>query len=262
MILRPGQERNSERERRHRGQLPHQERNSEKGAFTGAIATKIGRFELADRGTIFLDEVGEIPLELQVKLLRVLQEQEFERLGSTRTMRVNVRVIAATNRDLGQMVDEQKFRSDLYYRLKVFPVTVPPLRARVEDIPVLVRHFVQKFASRMKKRLESVPTDAMRALQAYGWPGNVRELENFIERAVILSSGSELFVPAAELKRPVLPPNGSATTLEEAERDHILKALRETNWVVGGSSGAAARLGMKRTTLQSKMQKLGIARPV
>lgn len=234
----------------------------EKGAFTGAIATKIGRFELADRGTIFLDEVGEIPLELQVKLLRVLQEQEFERLGSTRTMRVNVRVIAATNRDLGQMVDEQKFRSDLYYRLKVFPVTVPPLRARVEDIPVLVRHFVQKFASRMKKRLESVPTDAMRALQAYGWPGNVRELENFIERAVILSSGSELFVPAAELKRPVLPPNGSATTLEEAERDHILKALRETNWVVGGSSGAAARLGMKRTTLQSKMQKLGIARPV
>ncbi|MCW5788056.1 MAG: sigma 54-interacting transcriptional regulator [Nitrospira sp.] len=234
----------------------------EKGAFTGAIATKIGRFELADRGTIFLDEVGEIPLELQVKLLRVLQEQEFERLGSTRTMRVNVRVIAATNRDLGQMVDEQKFRSDLYYRLKVFPVTVPPLRERVEDIPVLVRHFVQKFASRMKKRLESVPTDAMRALQAYGWPGNVRELENFIERAVILSSGSELFVPAAELKRPVLPPNRSATTLEEAERDHILKALRETNWVVGGSSGAAARLGMKRTTLQSKMQKLGIARPV
>lgn len=234
----------------------------EKGAFTGAIATKIGRFELADRGTIFLDEVGEIPLELQVKLLRVLQEQEFERLGSTRTMRVNVRVIAATNRDLRQMVDEQKFRSDLYYRLKVFPVTVPPLRARVEDIPVLVRHFVQKFASRMKKRIESVPTDAMRALQAYGWPGNVRELENFIERAVILSSGSELFVPAAELKRPVLPPNGSATTLEEAERDHILKALRETNWVVGGSSGAAARLGMKRTTLQSKMQKLGIARPV
>ncbi len=177
-------------------------------------------------------------------------------------MRVNVRVIAATNRDLGQMVDEQKFRSDLYYRLKVFPVTVPPLRERVEDIPVLVRHFVQKFASRMKKRIDTVPADAMRALQAYGWPGNVRELENFVERAVILSSGSELFVPAAELKRPALPPNGSATTLEEAERDHILKALRETNWVIGGSSGAAARLGMKRTTLQSKMQKLGIARPV
>ena len=234
----------------------------EKGAFTGAIATKIGRFELADRGTIFLDEVGEIPLELQVKLLRVLQEQEFERLGSTRTMRVNVRVIAATNRDLGKMVEEQKFRSDLYYRLKVFPVTMPPLRERVEDIPVLVRHFVQKFASRMKKRIETVPTDAMRALQAYHWPGNVRELENFVERAVILSSGAELFVPAAELKRPALPPNGSATTLEEAERDHILKALRDTNWVIGGSSGAAARLGMKRTTLQSKMQKLGIARPM
>ncbi|MBA5872839.1 MAG: GAF domain-containing protein, partial [Nitrospira sp. CR2.1] len=178
----------------------------EKGAFTGAIATKIGRFELADRGTIFLDEVGEIPLELQVKLLRVLQEQEFERLGSTRTMRVNVRVIAATNRDLSHMVDAQQFRSDLYYRLKVFPVAVPPLRERVEDIPVLVRHFVQKFAARMKKRIESVPTDAMRALQAYGWPGNVRELENFVERAVILSSGSELFVPAAELKRPALPP--------------------------------------------------------
>ncbi len=234
----------------------------EKGAFTGAIATKIGRFELADRGTIFLDEVGEIPLELQVKLLRVLQEQEFERLGSTRTMRVNVRVVAATNRDLSHMVDAQQFRSDLYYRLRVFPVTVPPLRERVEDIPVLVRHFVQKFAARMKKRIESVPTDAMRALQAYGWPGNVRELENFVERAVILSSGSELFVPAAELKRPALPPSGSAATLEEAERDHILKALRETNWVIGGSSGAAARLGMKRTTLQSKMQKLGIARPV
>ena len=233
----------------------------EKGAFTGAIATKIGRFELADRGTIFLDEVGEIPLELQVKLLRVLQEQEFERLGSTRTMRVNVRVIAATNRDLSQMVDAQQFRSDLYYRLKVFPVTVPPLRERVEDIPVLVRHFVQKFASRMKKHIETVPADAMRALQAYGWPGNVRELENFVERAVILSSGSELFVPTAELKRPASLPNGSATTLEAAERDHIIKALRDTHWVIGGSSGAAARLGMKRTTLQSKMQKLGIARP-
>lgn len=234
----------------------------EKGAFTGAIATKIGRFELADRGTIFLDEVGEIPLELQVKLLRVLQEQEFERLGSTRTMRVNVRVIAATNRDLGQMVEEQKFRSDLYYRLKVFPVTVPPLRDRVEDVPVLVRHFVQKFASRMKRHIETVPIDAMRALQSYGWPGNVRELENFIERAVILSSGSELFVPTAELKRHATLPNGSVTTLEDAERDHILKALRDTHWVIGGSSGAAARLGMKRTTLQSKMQKLGIARPL
>ncbi|MBV6470615.1 MAG: Anaerobic nitric oxide reductase transcription regulator NorR [Nitrospirae bacterium] len=233
----------------------------ERGAFTGAIATKIGRFELADRGTIFLDEVGEIPLELQVKLLRMLQEQEFERLGSTRTMRVNVRVIAATNRDLAQMVEEQRFRSDLYYRLKVFPITVPPLRERADDIPLLVRHFVQKFASRMKKRIETVPTEAMRALQAYAWPGNVRELENFVERAVILSSGSELFVSTAELKRPALQTNGAATTLEEAERDHILKALRETHWVIGGATGAAARLGMKRTTLQSKMQKLGIARP-
>ena len=233
----------------------------EKGAFTGAIATKIGRFELADGGTIFLDEVGEIPLELQVKLLRVLQEQEFERLGSTRTIRVNVRVIAATNRDLGQMVEEQKFRSDLYYRLKVFPITVPPLRERAEDIPLLVRHFAQKFAVRMKKRIDTIPAEAMKALQSYPWPGNVRELENFIERAVILSPGSDLFVPLTELKRPNLVNNGSVATLEDAEREHILKALRETNWVIGGTLGAAAKLGMKRTTLQSKMQKLGIARP-
>lgn len=235
----------------------------EKGAFTGAIATKIGRFELADGGTIFLDEVGEIPLELQVKLLRVLQEQEFERLGSTRTIRVNVRVVAATNRDLVQMVEEQKFRSDLYYRLKVFPITMPPLRDRAEDIPLLVRHFAQKFAARMKKRIETIPAEAMRALQAYPWPGNIRELENFIERAVILSSNSDLFVPLAELKRPLQSQhagNGSIATLEEAERDHILRALRETNWVIGGATGAAAKLGMKRTTLQSKMQKLGITR--
>ncbi len=234
----------------------------EKGAFTGAIATKIGRFELADKGTLFLDEVGEIPLELQVKLLRVLQEQEFERLGSTRTIRVNVRVVAATNRDLAQMVEEQKFRSDLYYRLKVFPITVPPLRDRAEDIPLLVRHFTQKFAARMKKRVESVPAESMKALQAYPWPGNVRELENFIERAVILSTGTELFVPIAELKRPTVASNGSVVTLEQAERDHILKALREANWTIGGPAGAAAKLGMKRTTLQSKMQKLGISRPV
>ncbi len=233
----------------------------EKGAFTGAIATKMGRFELADRGTLFLDEVGEILLELQVKLLRVLQEQEFERLGSTRTIRVNVRVVAATNRDLAQMVEEQTFRSDLYYRLKVFPITVPPLRERAEDIPLLVRHFAQKFALRMKKRIDTIPAEAMKALQAYHWPGNIRELENFIERAVILSSGSDLFVPLAELKRPAPAGNGSITTLEDAERDHILKTLRETHWVIGGSSGAAAKLGMKRTTLQSKMQKLGISRP-
>jgi formate hydrogenlyase transcriptional activator len=233
----------------------------EKGAFTGAIATKIGRFELADRGTLFLDEVGDIPLELQVKLLRVLQEQEFERLGGTRTIRVNVRVVTATNRDLGQMVEEQKFRSDLYYRIKVFPITVPPLRERADDIPLLVSHFTQKFASRMKKRIETVPTDAMKALQAYPWPGNIRELENFIERAVILSSGSDLFVPVSELKPPSVPSNESVMTLEEAERDHILKTLREANWTIGGPAGAATKLGMKRTTLQSKMQKLGISRP-
>jgi len=233
----------------------------EKGAFTGAIATKIGRFELADQGTLFLDEVGEIPLELQVKLLRVLQEQEFERLGSTRTIRVNVRVVSATNRDLGQMVEEQKFRSDLYYRLKVFPVTVPPLRERAEDIPSLVRHFAQKFSLRMKKRIETIPAEAMKALQNYPWPGNVRELENFLERAVILSSGSDLVVPLSELKSASAPSNGSPKTLEDAEREHIVKALRDSNWIIGGSAGAAMRLGMKRTTLQSKMQKLGIVRP-
>jgi formate hydrogenlyase transcriptional activator len=204
--------------------------------------------------------VGEIPLELQVKLLRVLQEQEFERLGSIRTIRVNVRVVAATNRELGQMVEEQRFRSDLYYRLKVFPITMPPLRARPEDIPLLVRHFAQKFATRMKKRIEAIPAEAMNALQVYSWPGNVRELENFIERAVILSSGSELLVPISELNRPSTPVNGSVSTLEEAERDHILKVLHDTNWRIGGASGAAARLGMKRTTLQSKMQRLGITR--
>src|SRR5580765_4329941 len=234
----------------------------ERGAFTGAIATKIGRFELADRGTIFLDEVGEIPLELQVKLLRVLQEQEFERLGSTRTIHVNVRVSAATNRDLGLMVEEQEFRSDLYYRLKVFPITVPPLRDRPEDIPMLVRHFAQKFAQRMKKRIETIPSEAMKALQGYHWPGNVRELENFIERAVILTQGPDLFVSLAELKRtPSHTTNSKPTTLEQAEREHILRSLRETNWTIGGPSGAAARLGMKRTTLQSKMQKLNISRP-
>lgn len=234
----------------------------EKGAFTGAIATKIGRFELADRGTLFLDEVGEIPLELQVKLLRVLQEQEFERLGSTRTIRVNVRVISATNRDLEQLVENREFRSDLYYRINVFPVTVPPLRERAEDIPALVRHFAQKFARRMKKRIETIPAEAMKALQNYSWPGNVRELENFIERAVILTQGPDLSVPIAELKRTQNHTTQSVpTTLEQAEREHILKALSDAGWVIGGSSGAAARLGMKRTTLQSKMQKLGISRP-
>ena len=234
----------------------------EKGAFTGAIATKVGRFELADRGTIFLDEVGEIPLELQVKLLRVLQEKEFERLGSTKTVRVDVRVIAATNRDLGRMVEHQTFRSDLYYRLKVFPITVPSLRERSGDIPLLVRHFAQKFAQRMKKRIETIPSEAMKALQNYSWPGNVRELENFVERAVILTTGPDLYVSRTELKQaPIVLENSGATTLEQAERTHILKVLRETNWVIGGAAGAATKLGMKRTTLHSKMEKLGIVRP-
>ena len=234
----------------------------EKGAFTGAIATKVGRFELADRGTLFLDEVGEIPLELQVKLLRVLQEQEFERLGGTRTIRTNVRVVAATNRDLVQMVEEQKFRSDLYYRLKVFPITVPPLQERPDDIPLLVRHFAQKFSQRMKKHVETIPSEAMKALQNYSWPGNVRELENFVERAVILTHGSDLYVSLAELKRtPSHAEHSGAVTLEQAEREHILRTLRESSWIIGGTAGAAAKLGMKRTTLQSKMQKLGIARP-
>jgi len=234
----------------------------EKGAFTGAIATKIGRFELADRGTLFLDEVGEIPLERKVKLPRGWKEQEFERLGSKRTIRVNVRMLAATNRDLAQLVEDREFRSDLYYRLNVFPVTVPPLRERTEDIPALVRHFAQKFAQRMKKRIETIPSESMKALQTNAWPGNVRELENFIERAVILTQGPDLFVPIAEVKRtPNNTTHAVTTTLEQAEREHIIKALRESNWTISGAAGAATKLGMKRTTLQSKMQKLNISRP-
>jgi formate hydrogenlyase transcriptional activator len=233
----------------------------ERGAFTGAIAQKIGRFELADRGTLFLDEVGDIPLELQSKLLRVLQEQEFERLGSTKTIKVNVRMIAATNCDLGEMVAGKLFRSDLYYRLNVFPIVSPPLRNRREDIPLLVRYFAQRFSRRMNRRIERIPSDAMETLSRYHWPGNVRELENLIERAVILSPGTDLHVPLAELKAGVGDEAKPATILEAAEREHILRTLQATNWVIGGSSGAAAKLQMKRTTLQSKMQKLGIARP-
>jgi formate hydrogenlyase transcriptional activator len=233
----------------------------EKGAFTGAIVQKIGRFELADGGTLFLDEVGDIPLELQSKLLRVLQEQEFERLGGTRTIRVNVRLVAATNQNLSQMVADKRFRSDLYYRLNVFPVTVPPLRDRPQDIPTLVRYFAQKFARRMKKGIETIPGETLTTLSRYHWPGNVRELENLIERAVILSQGSELRVPSTELKAAATDPLQPEITLEAVERDHILKTLQEAKWVIGGPSGAATRLGMKRTTLQSKMQKLGIARP-
>jgi formate hydrogenlyase transcriptional activator len=232
----------------------------ERGAFTGAIAQKIGRFELAHRGTLFLDEVGDIPLELQPKLLRVLQEQEFERLGSNKTIRVNVRLIAATNADLEQMVAEKRFRGDLYYRLNVFPILMPPLRERPEDIPLLVRYFTQKYGRLMKKEIRTVPADVLSALGKYHWPGNIRELENFIERAVILSPGSELRVSLAELKNAAAVPSNGATTLEAAEREHILRILKETNWIVGGPAGAAARLGMKRTTLQSRMKNLGIAR--
>ncbi len=229
----------------------------EKGAFTGAIAQKIGRFELAHHGTLFLDEVGDIPLELQPKLLRVLQEREFERLGGTRTTRVDVRVVAATNRNLAEMVEEDLFRRDLYYRLNVFPILIPPLRERSEDIPLLVRYFVQKYARLMDRRIETISAEEMDALTRYHWPGNVRELENLIERAVILSPGPELRVPVAELKQPSEAP--ANLTLQAAEREHMVRVLRETNWVVGGPRGAATRLGLKRTTLQSKMRKLGIS---
>jgi formate hydrogenlyase transcriptional activator len=229
----------------------------ERGAFTGAIAQRIGRFELAHRGTIFLDEVGEIPLELQTKLLRVLQEREFERLGSSRTIRTDARLVAATNRDLAAMVEERQFRADLYYRLNVFPITVPPLRDRREDIPLLVRYFVQQNARRMNRRITSIPAETMEALARYHWPGNIRELANFIERAVILSPGAALHAPVRELKRA--SGGGSAVvTLAAAERDAIERALRESGGKVGGADGAAARLGMKRTTLQAKMRKLGV----
>jgi formate hydrogenlyase transcriptional activator len=244
----------------------------EKGAFTGAIAQRIGRFEVADGGTIFLDEVGEIPLELQTKLLRVLQEREFERLGSSRTLRTDARLIAATNRDLEAMVSEQKFRSDLFFRLNVFPVHVPPLRERQGDIPLLVRHFTQQFSRRMKKVLETIPSAAMDALSRSHWPGNIRELQNVIERAVIISAGPALSIDVSDLKFPkaspsvekpasAKPTNGVLhDVLEETERQQILKALKQSNWVVAGSNGAAAHLGMKRSTLQLRMHKLGIAR--
>ena len=245
----------------------------EKGAFTGAIAQRIGRFELANGGTVFLDEVGEIPLELQPKLLRVLQEREFERLGSTRTLRTDARLIAATNRDLTAMVEEQKFRSDLYYRLNVFPIRIPPLRERPEDIALLVRHFTQQFARRMNKRIESISAETMNVMCDYHWPGNIRELQNVIERAVILSAGPELRVPLSDFKTngaSAPSPEGPSRSenhgsmqriLEETERKQILAALEEARWVVAGPKGAAARLGMKRSTLQVRMQKLGIARP-
>jgi formate hydrogenlyase transcriptional activator len=239
---------------------------NEKGAFTGAISQRIGRFELAHQGTLFLDEVADIPLELQPKLLRVLQEHEFERLGSTKTIRVNVRVVAATNRDLAEMMAEGRFRSDLYYRLNVFPITLPPLRERPDDIPRLVRHFTQGFARRMGRRIESIPSSVMDALVGYAWPGNVRELQNVIERAVILSPGTTLQVVLADLHPAAAQASAStaapaAVTLTDAEREHIMRALRDANWVLGGPKGAAARLGMNRSTLHWKMKKLGISRP-
>jgi formate hydrogenlyase transcriptional activator len=229
----------------------------EKGAFTGAVQQRIGRFEAANGGTLFLDEIGDIPHELQAKMLRVLQEQEFERLGSTYTRRVDVRIVAATNQDLAGLVAEKKFRMDLYYRLNVFPIVIPPLRQRAEDIPQLVAHFVGKYAKRMSKQIPKIAEDAMHTLMHYPWPGNIRELQNFIERAVILTNGDVLELPAlpssVRLRR-------EPVTLVEAERDHIRKALEESNWVVGGKSGAAARLGVKRTTLIGKMRRRGLCR--
>jgi formate hydrogenlyase transcriptional activator len=234
----------------------------EKGAFTGAISQRIGRFELANHGTIFLDEVSEIPLDLQTKLLRVLQEREFERLGSSRTLRTEVRLVAATNRDLARMVEESKFRADLYYRLNVFPIQVPPLRARRDDIPLLVQYFTQQFARRMHKRITTIPAGVMRTLAQYPWPGNIRELQNVIERAVILSPGTILRVPIEELPHVSRTSAVRTATMEEAEREAILRALRDSAGRVGGPNGAAVKLGMKRTTLQARMRKLGIVTKV
>ncbi len=243
----------------------------EKGAFTGAITQRVGRFELAHRGTIFLDEIGEVPLELQPKLLRVLQEREFERLGSTRTLRTDARLIVATNRDLKAMVEEQKFRSDLYYRVNVFPIEAPPLRQRREDIPLLVRHFVQQFTLRNNRPIDTIPSETMQALVHYHWPGNVRELQNVIERAVIISKGTMLNVPLAGLEPDVIPKVSYAATdaapdghkslqniLDETERTEILRALEASKGILAGPAGAAARLGLKRSTLQLRMQRLGI----
>ena len=233
----------------------------ERGAFTGAVVRKIGRFEAADGGTLFLDEIGDIPMELQAKLLRVLQEGEFERLGSTHTQKVNVRLVAATNGNLSKLVSEKRFRSDLYYRLYVFPISVPPLRDRAEDIPLLVRHFLSKYAERMQKTIDTIPAGAMSVLISHSWPGNIRELQNFIERSVILTTGNTLRLPMAGLR-----PNAQMTsleqpvTLEDAEREHICRILKQTSGMIAGPNGAASRLGMKRSTLYFRMQKLGISR--
>jgi len=232
----------------------------ERGAFTGAIAQKIGRFELANKGTLFLDEVGDIPPGLQPKLLRVLQEQEFERLGSTRTHQVDVRLVAATNRNLVDMVKRNEFRSDLYYRLNVFPVPLPPLRERRGDIPALVEHFVELYARRMSRQIDHISPETMSELMSYAWPGNIRELQNFIERSVILTSGNVLESPLATLRNNAETESVGPTTMEDAEREHIRKILEQTRWVVAGPNGAAARLGIKRSTLYFRMQKLGISR--
>ena len=232
----------------------------EKGAFTGAFMRKIGRFELADKGTLFLDEIGDLSLELQAKLLRVLQEQEFERLGSLHTQRVNVRLVAATNRNLKQMVAQKQFRSDLYFRLNVFPISIPPLRERREDIPLLVEAFVTECSGRMGRKIEAIPEDTIEALLEYSWPGNIRELQNFVERAVILSKGSVLCAPLESLKCFDVVPESKPITLKEAQSDHILNTLKETGGIIGGPLGAAQRLGMRRSTLYYKMRKLGISR--
>ena len=231
----------------------------ERGAFTGAVASRVGRFQMADQGTIFLDEIGELPLELQPKLLRAIQEQEVERLGSSQPLRVDVRIVAATNQDLEQMLAERRFRLDLYYRLNVFPITVPPLRERIEDIPALVDHFLSESARRHRRSIPAIPDHVMKALTSYAWPGNVRELQNFLERSAILSKGSELRAPVGELTNPRVWIS-QTRTLADANRAHIVSALRETSWVIGGPNGAAARLGLNRTTLIAKMRKLGISR--
>jgi formate hydrogenlyase transcriptional activator len=231
----------------------------ERGAFTGAVAPRMGRFQAADRGTLFLDEIGDLPIELQPKLLRAIQEQEFERLGSSHTTRVDARIVAATNQNLGDMSAKGQFRMDLYYRLNVYPIRLPPLRERKDDIPMLVQHFVHAYASRHGKSIARVPDEVMKALVRYNWPGNIRELQNFIERSVIMTNGGDLGAPVAELidRRPSIP---GVSTLADAERAHIISTLRETNWVVGGRDGAAMRLGVLRTTLIAKMRKLGISR--
>ena len=235
----------------------------ERGAFTGALTRKLGRFEVANKGTLFLDEIGDMPLDLQAKLLRVLQEREFERLGSTQTLHVNVRVVAATNCDLKTMMAEKQFRSDLYFRLNVFPIRIPPLRERPEDIVQLVKTFVSRFATRMNRRIEVIPDAILEALRQYDWPGNIRELQNFLERSVILSPGPTLQAPLESLSfngsRPEVP--GAPLTLEEAETRHIIEVLQQVNWVIGGPKGAAEKLGLKRTTLLARMRRLGITRP-